>query len=133
MNKEIEKIIHEVQLSIQSVVQGMDKTELVKQNQEKALAGTVKAFNEVSESINLIHEKIDSISEATNHLNKNANDAVSLINDVASIAQETAAVTEEIAASAQEQNTAMHNIVESSRELTQIASELDNNTRVFLL
>jgi methyl-accepting chemotaxis protein len=129
--KKIEDIINEVQASIQTTVEGIDKTEIMEKNQETSLAHTVKVFGEVSEAIALVNENTKAITNATNDLNTHALETAKLINDVAGIAQQIAASTEEISASTQQQSSGMHNIVQSSKELFRIATNLENNTKKF--
>ncbi len=129
--KEIERLIRDMQSSVQAASLEMDKTEVIVEEQGKALADTISAFDNIKSMVTSIVENIKSISKTSSLLVTNANSASEAISDIASISEETAAGTEEVAASSEEQAAVILQVSQAAQELAELAHELSRNTQKF--
>lgn len=129
----IEMIIKEVQAGVQVAVAEIERAKIVVGDQEKALADTVNAFENIYQVVADINSNIKSVAEVSNTLSSNAKVAGESISDIASISQETASGTEEVAASAEQQTSVIQQIAESAQQLSNLANELQMSISKFTL
>lgn len=129
--KGIADIIKEVQANIELSATQMNNAGSVIDEQEKALAETVRSFNEISQAVKTVSNNINTITIATNSVNQNAKETGGLIGDIAGISQQIASGTQEIAASAEEQTSSMHHITDASGELARLSNQLEESLKRF--
>ncbi|MCR4435380.1 MAG: methyl-accepting chemotaxis protein [Clostridiales bacterium] len=129
--EKIQSIIQEVQSGVAHAVMEMGKVEVVVNDQAKALADTVTAFENISEAVSAINENIRKVADISNSLRNQAREAGEVISDVASISEETAASSEEVSASTQEQASVIRQIADSAGHLTDLANQLLDSIKKF--
>lgn len=129
--KGIGDIIKEVQVNIELSATQMNNAGSVIDEQEKALADTVRSFNEISQAVKTVSNHINTVTVATNSVSQNAKATGHLIGDIAGISQQIASGTQEIAASAEEQTSSMHHITDASGELERLSNQLEESLKRF--
>jgi len=129
--RQIDKIVKEVQHSIEETVNQIERTKLAAIEQTEALKETVNAFGDIAKVVNIITENIKAVSLSANNLSANAKKAGDSMGDIASIAQQTAAGTEEVSASVQEQTAIIQQIAESAKHLSKLANDLKEDIDLF--
>lgn len=129
--KEIGIIIQEVQDGVETTVLEMGKTQMAARKQEKAVAETVAAFQEIISVVDQISNNIKAVAVASNELNDNAKLAADAISDIASISEETAAGAQELAASSQEQTAVIHQIAVAAEDLDTLAGKMQDSIKRF--
>lgn len=127
----IDIIIKEVQTGVELSVHEMDKARVVVEEQEKALADTINAFENIAEVVSDINLNIKKVAEVSSSLDSVSKEAGEAISDIASLSEETASSTQEVAASMQEQTSVIIQIAESSENLSNLAIELQKSIGKF--
>lgn len=129
--KKIGEIIGEVKESVEHSVAEMDKSGTAMEEQEQALADTVKVFNDISQSVDEITGKIRQVVQSSHSLSARAKESAEAVSNIASITQETASSTEEVSASTEEQTSVIHQIAAAARELAEFAARLQKDIEQF--
>lgn len=130
-SKQITEIIRDVQSGIENTVTQIKRSDALAVEQEKALAQSVVAIEDISSKVESITTKVNAVSDATGELSEDAKHAKDMIATIASISEETAAGTEETSASVEEQNVFIQIIAECSNELYTIAESLQKDVSNF--
>lgn len=129
--KDIALIIQEVQAGIEHTVKEIGKVQVSVNTQEKALIETVGAFNRISEVVVAINTNIKKVAQVSNSLSGQTKNAGTIIDNIAAISQEAASSSQEVASSTEEQTVIMQQIVESARDLSNLADELQDSIKQF--
>lgn len=125
------EIIEEIQKGVRQSVSEMGKVRLVVEDQEKALANTVAAFENITDVVTNISANVRKVAEVTTALDGIAKEAGDAMSEIASFSQETAAASQEVAASTEEQASVIQQLADSSGNLAGLAVELQKSIGEF--
>lgn len=123
--KEIENIVSQIQLEINTAKGNMDAGEDAVNEANLAVSESNKAFTLIAESVQNTLEQIELLIENIEKVDKDKNDVISSIQEISAISQQSAAASEEIAASMDEQSRAMSNISGTAERLNSIVDKLE--------
>ena len=129
----IEEIITEVSTGIEKTHEFVKTSESVNIKTAEISQGSVKAFNTMEGSLVYIITQIQGVLEQIKNITEYKNEVVQLIENISSIAQESTAETEEISSSLEQQLYNIETVAQSSHELLEIASGLDQLVSKFQL
>lgn len=129
--KNIASIIQEVQAGVEHTVKEIGKVQTSVDTQETALIETVEAFNRISEVVVEMNTNIKKVTKVSNSLSDQAKNAGAIIDNIAVISQNAASSTQEVASSTEEQAVVMNQIAEASRQLSNLADELQYSIKQF--
>ncbi len=127
----ISGLIKEVQIKVEHVVDGVKKSDLVAEEQQKITLDSIKAFEDISELVSVIAENVKAVCSSVSDINKDADNIKVEIENIASISQEIAASSQEVSASSEEQISTLNEISVSAEELSKIANELKDSIMKF--
>ncbi len=131
--EEIRTIIDELKQKSQSAVNRMEKVGGIVKNQDKQTKVTIEKFNQIEEAVYTSKDIVKRVNENSKAIEENSSAIVEIIESLSAIAQENAATTEEASASVENQSQAINNILSSSIELSDIATELKEEVSRFEL
>lgn len=107
------------------VVHNIGTANVLMEEQQKALSITQQAFDKINDSYNTIVNGFKSTAEKMGHVNSKTKSISDQTQDMAATAQQTAAGMEEISATGQDQQVSMEKIAQASKELSQLADQLN--------
>ncbi len=131
--QKIEEIIKEVQNSVGYSVALISKSNIVAEDQEKALIDTIGTFKNISEMVSTINDNVVKVSEITGSLSSQAKEAGGDMNNIAKISQDAASSSETLAASSEEQTSVILSISESANSLANLATSLQQSIDKFII
>lgn len=123
--QEIEKLVGAVEVDTKKAAEVIKEMKQSVNNGNQASNEASMTFKKISESTKNTLGSSEEIVHATKSQIEDINDVVVIIEGVVVIAEETAAGTEQIAASASELSAGMESYNVKSKQLSQIASKLD--------
>lgn len=129
--KKITMIIDEVQEGVRETVEEIQLSVDSMEKQDRAFTLTVEAFKEIAEAVEGIAHNAGKTAEASGRLDHEAKNVSGSMSDIATTSQQTAAIAQQLAASTEEETSLVHNIAESSDELSQKAKQLKVNIEKF--
>ena len=131
--KEIEKLINDVQADTTEAAKVIEIMGNSVKNGEQASKEASEVFKEISETSDKTFSHSQEILQATKLQVKDINAVVTITENVVVIAEETAAGTEQVASSATELSSGMSGYTEKSQKLADVANQLKERLRKFIL
>ena len=113
------------------VVENINTANILMDEQQEALAVTQAAFEKIKSSFGHIVSGFQNTADEIEHVNRKSKTISGQTQDMAATAQQTAASMEEISAAGQEQLAAVEIIAQSSKELSELAEELNREMGIF--
>lgn len=111
----------------------MQKTHVIVRQQNDSVIVTETSFKEIKLAVEKIIAFIGDMTEGVGYLNKSKNDMMLSIESIALISEKNAAASEEVTASVDEQQRAIQLVSESSNDLTDEISALQESIKRFIL
>lgn len=113
------------------VVENINTANTLMDEQQEALAITQSAFEKIKGSFGHIVSGFQNTANEIENVNKKSKTISEQTHDMAATAQQTAASMEEISAAGQEQLAVVEIIAQSSKELSELAEELNREMKIF--
>ncbi|MFE7063810.1 methyl-accepting chemotaxis protein [Sutcliffiella sp. NPDC057660] len=129
----ITNTISSIQEESNLILQEMQKTNKISEEQSYAVKDTGESFEYIATNIRSIIHFIDQIMKNMNTMNDSKEEVLASVQSISAIAEQSAAGTEEIAASTDEQLKAINSIAYSSEELLTLSEDLNDLIRRFKL
>ncbi|WP_417900974.1 methyl-accepting chemotaxis protein [Bacillus sp. CSS-39] len=129
----ITNTISSIQEESKVILQEMQKTNKISEEQSYAVKDTGESFEYIATNIRSIIHFIDQIMENMNTMNDSKEEVLASVQSISAIAEQSAAGTEEIAASTDEQLKAINSIAYSSEELLTLSEDLNDLIKRFKL
>ncbi|MGG2072030.1 methyl-accepting chemotaxis protein [Lysinibacillus irui] len=111
----------------------MQKTHVIVRQQNDSVIVTETSFKEIKLAVEKIIAFIGDMTEGVEYLNNSKNDMMQSIESIALISEKNAAASEEVTASVDEQQRAIQLVSESSNDLTDEISALQESIKRFIL
>ncbi|WP_342535130.1 cache domain-containing protein [Lysinibacillus sp. FSL K6-1151] len=111
----------------------MQKTHAIVHQQNDSVQVTALSFKEIKLAVEKIIAIIGDMAEGVEYLNSSKNVIMQLIESIAMISEKNAAASEEVTASVDEQQRAIQLVSESSNDLTDEISALQESIKRFIL
>ncbi|QSB11292.1 methyl-accepting chemotaxis protein [Lysinibacillus fusiformis] len=111
----------------------MQKTHIIVRQQNDSVVVTESSFKEIKLAVEKIIAIIGDTTESVEYLNSSKNDIMQSIESIAMISEKNAAASEEVTASVDEQQRAIQLVSESSNDLTDEISALQESIKRFIL
>lgn len=111
----------------------MQKTHVIVRQQNDSVIVTETSFKEIKLAVEKIIAFIGDMTEGVGYLNNSKNDMMQSIESIALISEKNAAASEEVTASVDEQQRAIQLVSESSNDLTDEISALQESIKRFIL
>lgn len=111
----------------------MQKTHVIVRQQNDSVIVTESSFKEIKLAVEKIIAIIGDMTEGVEYLNNSKNDMMQSIESIALISEKNAAASEEVTASVDEQQRAIQLVSESSNDLTDEISALQQSIKRFIL
>ncbi|MGN0350184.1 MAG: methyl-accepting chemotaxis protein [Roseburia sp.] len=125
----VEELIHNSDISVQT----MDEVLSEMNNQYERLNMTKEVFGVLNQEVSNVAAAIDEISTEVDSINNTKNEVLQSVESLAAIAQENAASTEETSASMVELGQVVNECNEATKELVDIAGNMNENASKFTL
>ena len=122
--EQITVLIEEIQEKADIVVQAMNGTKEINQEQNQAVTKTEKIFNDISASITDLTGKVIEVKSSVDEMQVQKQIFVTQIESTSAISEETAASTEEVTASAERVTETMSRFSQNTEDLKQLAEKL---------
>lgn len=129
----IEEIITEVSTGIEKTHEFVKVSESVNRKTAEVSQASVRTFNTMESSLVKIITQIQGVLEQINNITDYKNEVINSFENISSIAEEATASTEEISSSLEQQLSNMEKVAQSSHELLEIASGLNQLVSKFQL
>ena len=130
-SKKISELINEVQESSKQAVDSM-KTNYTKVSEgTDTINITSKVLTKIIEAAQHTAIMADEISRATINQSKSSKDVVNAMNSLVATSQQAASSTQEVSSAIEEQATSLENIALMSKDLDDIATNLDKKVKQF--
>ena len=122
--EQITVLIEEIQEKADIVVQAMNGTKEINQEQNQAVTKTEKIFNDISASITDLTGKVIEVKSSVDEMQTQKQIFVTQVESSSAISEETAASTEEVTASAERVTETMSRFSQNTEDLKQLAEKL---------
>lgn len=130
---EIQQIISTLKLNSEKALDKISDVNKVVEIQTESVVQTGNIFSKISESINMINELILKFNEASIMMNKNKEKIMVTTQNLSASSEENAASTEEVSATMEGQTVAFEEISQASNQLANIAEELNETVKKFII
>ena len=130
---QIKNIVEEVSSHSNQVKGAMNENQVLQEAQQEAVEATKEHFLLLEESIRKLSSGMEAIHNANNQMNDNKKLVVENMEKVASVSEESAAAAEEVNASVEQVESNMDEILTRTKELNDIALELQASIERFKL
>ncbi len=130
---EIRGVIEELKKKTINAVETMDKVGITIDKQAKVTKETEYKFNDISSSVKLSREAVEVVNNSAKEVSSKNSSVLELIENLSAIAQENAASTEQASATVENQVNSISNISKSTRGLSEIVTQLENEISEFSL
>ena len=131
--RQIDGIINSLISDSEKSVETMEDVKEVIEKQNENVMNTENAFHEVKDGIDKSIDGIRAIVARTQKLDEARVRVVDVVQNLTAIAEENAASTEETSASAAEVGSIVSNIAENAKQLNEIANEMEENIKLFVV
>lgn len=131
--RQIDGIINSLISDSEKSVETMEDVKEVIERQNENVMNTENAFHEVKDGIDKSIDGIRAIAARTQKLDEARVRVVDVVQNLTAIAEENAASTEETSASAAEVGSIVSNIAENAKQLNDIANEMEENIKIFVV
>ena len=125
----VEELIHNSNVSVQTMNEVLDEIN----HQYERLNETKEIFGKLNAEVNNVTSAINEISTEVDAINNSKNEVLGSVENLAAIAQENAASTEETSASMVELGQVVNQCNAATKELVDIAGNLNENANKFTL
>ncbi|HYE11129.1 MAG TPA: cache domain-containing protein [Patescibacteria group bacterium] len=129
--KEIKGIIGEIHQYSDSSVETMDIVRVVSKDQNTAVADTMSAFKEISNSIKILIQNVNEISRESMAMRSMKDEIVANMENISASTQQTSAATEEVSASSEEQLATIEEVSSHAQELKNLSLILEKAIEEF--
>lgn len=129
--KEIAHLIQTMQQQTVGVVNTMEKSDSLMNEQTQAVAYTHQTFQQLTQEINRANLQINNISSSISSIENLKAKIIATIESMAQTATTIASSSQEVAAFSEEQNASTADIVNSIQELSALAHRLEQETKIF--
>ncbi len=129
--KEIETIIHNIQLQTKNTVVTVKKAENIVESQADAMDKTIQVFSNINQSVEFMADRLSSIVEGIDNISKAESTTLSAIESISAVSEETAAASEEVDSAATRQVEAVQKLNELTGNLSKLTVELDHALNIF--
>jgi len=123
--KDIEKILNDIGLEIESTKDSMDSSQAALNEVNHTLDEVNKGFKDIYHAMSTSIEAIKELEKRLERVNAQKEEAVLAIESISSVTEETAASTEELSASMEEQAATMETISTNTNSLVSIIEKLE--------
>lgn len=130
---EIKKIIENIQLQSNVVVDTITKSKKISIEHEKAVSETQKIFNDIINSVSVLTAKVGNIQNFVDDIQIKKENVLEQIKNISSISEETASASEEVTASAEEINATMEEFTTYIQQLKELSEGLEKEINRFNL
>lgn len=130
---QIKNIVEEISSHSNQVKGAMNENQVLQEAQQEAVESTKEHFLLLEESIRRLSNGMEAIHHANNKMNDNKKLVVEHMEEVASVSEESAAAAEEVNASVEQVESNMDEIITRTKELNDIARELQASIEHFKL
>ncbi|GGA84829.1 methyl-accepting chemotaxis protein [Ornithinibacillus halotolerans] len=130
---EINTIVTSIQNETDQVVHSLNNGYVEVKEGTKRIEKTGENFETIYQSVTNMASKIADVSSNLRDIAGNSNNMNNLIEEIAAVSEESAAGVEQAAASAQQTLSSMEEVSLNADELEKLASDLDNELKVFRL
>lgn len=127
----IASIIGEVQDQVRQVVEEVNQVDIMIKEQGRSLDDNIAAFGELAKGAVEIDNSIQDVSATFEELLASVDEIIQAIENISAITEESAAAAEQVTAVTQNQLAAVQNIVDTSRDLDNMAQQLKEITDGF--
>lgn len=127
----IQKLVNGMNQKMDELMLDSEKFNEYKLRQGESVQSTRKAFENIVEHVKSINTKIRTIEDAVQHIEQSNQALTGRIGEVFTVSQSSAAASEEVAASSETQLDAIFKVSMAATELSQIASDLQNEVSQF--
>lgn len=131
--KEINTLIHEIQLGVEKTVTEMNKGKAVVNELNDAAINTEKSFIEIYEVVDQVNKYIEEVSRTAKEVDQSSVFVGDMISSIASITEQSAAGSQEVSASVQEQSATIQELVISVQDLKDMVQLLEDAVGQFQL
>ncbi|SFA85263.1 methyl-accepting chemotaxis protein [Clostridium frigidicarnis] len=129
--KEIDNLLGEIKLEVESTKEGMD-TMTSSSNDVTSSVVTLKgSIKNIDDSFALVSDNLNTLMTEINYINKYKNDVINNIEGISATSQEFAASSEEISASLDQGINEMNNIVSITDTLKELVNNLEDLSSKF--
>lgn len=125
--KEIQVIVNAIQTESKKVDAMMSTIEEVSKSQAQAVDNTAHAFTTIANGIENNINMINAVFEAIEKMENSKNSVITTMQNISAVSQETAAASQEVSANTEEQLEFIAGIVNSVKNLDELAKELKKN------
>ncbi|WP_319001015.1 methyl-accepting chemotaxis protein, partial [Clostridium estertheticum] len=122
---QIGTLITEVQTNAKFAVTVMENTQIIVEEQNKAVYQTGEQFKDISESFKALMDKMNEISKFSENMTNKKEAIVANITNISAAAEETCAATEEVSAVTAEQLLAINKAESHAEDLKQLVNKLE--------
>lgn len=130
---EIASLIKQMQNNTKKLVEDMNFTKNVYQEQIEAVSSASDIFNTIVTSVNNIDKEIQSISAATEEMAASTDELVEAVKNVAAITKENANHSQEVSALVQNQEESINAMVQQIEQLNLQTEEVKNILKTFVI
>lgn len=130
---EIKKIIENIQLKSNVVVETINKSKEISIEHEKAVNETQKIFNDIINSVSVLTAKVGNIQNFVDDIQIKKENVLGQIKNISSISEETASASEEVTASTEEINATMEEFTKYTEQLKELSEQLEGKINNFIL
>jgi len=132
-SENISSVVETITDEISKATRMMGDIKSVMEAQNDAVIHVSDTFKAIADSIDHIVERINHIIDSIADIETSKNGVIKTIESISAVTQQSAAASEEVAAAIQEQQEAVNKILESSKELNKLATELRQKIVIYKL
>lgn len=130
---DIQDIIHDLEQKSDETVEKTEAVNNIVNKQSEDMKQTADILNQVITGITGLIDKIDSIAVSVENMDKSKENVVDVIGNLSSVSQENAASTEETSASTTMAMETVKKIADEAVKLKDIAQELEDRMKQFII
>jgi methyl-accepting chemotaxis protein len=127
----VKDIIAAIQQDVKRTQDAIKASQMVSNEQNKAVMNSKETFAEISNGINVIVDRINDITCGLQNIKDSREKVISVIENISAVSEETAASSEEVSASVQQQNAAADQVGTLADELHEMAKKLETTINMF--
>ncbi len=129
--QQINNIIKELTYKIEFTVKTIDEVNKTIENQTGIVGETKEKFDGIAEALNKVKSVIDALNTSGVDMENKKNDMVEILGNLSAISEENAAATEQTLATVESQTSSISRIADISRELADLAKNIQDNLNRF--
>ncbi len=131
--EEIRVIIEGLKEKAGTAVSRMQNAARIVEESDKQTRTTQEKFDEIEEAVSISKDIVKQVNESSKTIEENNNRIVAIIENLSAIAEENAATSQEANANVETQTNSINDISNASDNLSELASELQNEVANFKL